>query len=189
MSVEGFVAMNRTAAGEAELPRELLEALYENVTGCDLQVRARYAFGALLIHLPFFGGLQMRSVANRGALPPALTIPSPPLALSPPPSQVEERSQAEVVKEGWLLKQNRRVGWKWRYCLLSSRALYIFKQKEDATPAFFYPLEYSAISQVRRLRCCCCRFRCLRCSCRCGCRCCRCCRRRRCCRRCRCRCR
>ncbi|KAG8465547.1 hypothetical protein KFE25_002854 [Diacronema lutheri] len=96
MSKDAFVAMNR----EQNLPRDLLEALYENVTSCDLQI--------------------------------------------------EERSQVDVVKEGWLLKQNRRkVGWKWRYCLLSSRALYVYKQQDDLEPAFFCPLEYSAISQVQ----------------------------------------
>eukprot|EP00303_Exanthemachrysis_gayraliae_P009630 CAMPEP_0206021132 /NCGR_PEP_ID=MMETSP1464-20131121/32325_1 /ASSEMBLY_ACC=CAM_ASM_001124 /TAXON_ID=119497 /ORGANISM="Exanthemachrysis gayraliae, Strain RCC1523" /LENGTH=381 /DNA_ID=CAMNT_0053395077 /DNA_START=1 /DNA_END=1142 /DNA_ORIENTATION=- len=62
--------------------------------------------------------------------------------------QIEERAQIDVVKEGWLLKQNRRrVGWRRRYVVVSTRAIYVYKSEADALPSQFCPLEFSVIAQ------------------------------------------
>jgi hypothetical protein len=48
---------------------------------------------------------------------------------------VEERMHIQVVKEGWLLKRSeKRLGWHWRYAILSTRALYLLKLEEDDLP-------------------------------------------------------
>lgn len=48
---------------------------------------------------------------------------------------IEERAHLDIVKHGWLLKRSaNRLGWHWRYVILSTRALYVSKLEEDNLP-------------------------------------------------------